>query len=153
MDLTLYDTDRTLIDIFCIVFLCVSIYKSFSSVYGKAFRETISLTATIPTLTSGMLFIIFILLFYIRQISTGNIIEHFYMGRYFQSISAALHFPEGSSVDGDILTFQAIERTLDLRIFMSDQPFILGCHQTVLAVFWQSGNQSLCWFLLEEQLH
>ena len=42
MDLTLYDTDRTLIDIFCIVFLCVSIYKSFSSVYGKAFRETIS---------------------------------------------------------------------------------------------------------------
>ena len=42
MDLALYDTDRTLIDIFCIVFLCVSFYKRFSSVYGKAFRETVS---------------------------------------------------------------------------------------------------------------
>ena len=42
MDLTLYDTDRTFVDILCIVFLCVSVYKSFSPVYGKAFRKTIS---------------------------------------------------------------------------------------------------------------
>ena len=42
MDLTLYDTDRTFVDILCIVFLCVSFYKSFSPVYGKAFRKTIS---------------------------------------------------------------------------------------------------------------
>ena len=42
MYLTLYDTDRTFVDILCIVFLCVSFYKSFSPVYGKAFRKTIS---------------------------------------------------------------------------------------------------------------
>ena len=28
MDLTLYDTDRTFVDILCIVFLCVSFYKA-----------------------------------------------------------------------------------------------------------------------------
>ena len=42
MDFTFYDTDWTFVDIFCIIFFCISFYKSFSSVYGKAFRETVT---------------------------------------------------------------------------------------------------------------
>ena len=42
MNFTLYDTDWTFVDVFCIIFFSISFYKSFSSVYGKAFRETVT---------------------------------------------------------------------------------------------------------------
>ena len=42
MNLALYNTDWTFINILCVIFLCVGLNKSFSSVYRKAFRETVS---------------------------------------------------------------------------------------------------------------
>ena len=42
MDLALDNADGTFIDIRLIIFCLISLYESFSAVYGKAFRETVA---------------------------------------------------------------------------------------------------------------
>ena len=42
MDLALDDTDGIFVDVCCIIFFCVSVHKSFSSVYRQGLRETIT---------------------------------------------------------------------------------------------------------------
>ena len=42
VDFTLYDADRTFIDVFCRIFLLVGFHQISSSRYGKALRKTVS---------------------------------------------------------------------------------------------------------------
>lgn len=58
MNFTLYNTDRAFIDISCIIFCLICFYQRFPSVYGKTFRKQSRLTATIPNLILGTLFIV-----------------------------------------------------------------------------------------------
>ena len=42
MNFTLYDADRTLINILCIILVCICFDQRLSAVYGKRLRETVT---------------------------------------------------------------------------------------------------------------
>ena len=117
MDFTLYDTDWTFVDIFCIIFFSISFYKSFSSVYGKAFWETVTAYSNDSN---------FYFWHVIHDKNSSILYSRYFMFRFLvhdQSIPTFL-------IDSDILTLQSVECAFDSCFFVTDQPFI-HLHDTV----------------------